>query len=118
MRKVTLGNPNHKHEVASLKQKLRDLNVKVDVSTDGHLRSRRRLAEIEFETVSPCRNVAVWMTAGGALADLAIADEALDRFDHQQLASRLTAAIQQADRIATDAVESHMRAQEKGRISR
>lgn len=98
-------------EIAALVRQLSDAKIAIDTDlySGGMRRTRQLLAAVEFHTTSPCRNIAVYMTAGGALSDVVIAEEALDRLDNNEMAQLLTATIQHADGIATEALTKLMR---------
>ncbi|GAA4919931.1 YbaB/EbfC DNA-binding family protein [Stackebrandtia albiflava] len=63
-----------------------------------------RLGEIEFETLSPCRSVSVWMRANGSLADVVIADGAMDRRDSDEMAALIGRTITTAEATMRDAL--------------
>lgn len=102
-----------KADINKLAQDLEDSGARVDpdVVTGGIRRTREQLAQVEFETVSECRNAVVFMSADGRLLDVGIKSDAMDRLDSRQMARALTGALQDAQHVAAEGTQLFARKQ-------
>lgn len=104
-----------KRDVASLMSQLReaDISLNMDVRNGGLRQTSRALAQVHFETKSPCRDVSVWLRGNGHLEELIIADGALDRHDDKEIAELITQTLQRAETTMRQALQAMNRGQNR-----
>ncbi|MGH3663660.1 MAG: YbaB/EbfC family nucleoid-associated protein [Acidimicrobiia bacterium] len=91
------------------------VTIDPDILSGGLQRTTRQLAQVEFKVRSPDGDVTVWLAASGALREIIIAEGALKRHDHRQMAALVLGTIKTAEKIMAEGVREVTRRQLRNR---